>query len=141
MLTMEAIEQRRAAQADPEVIVFAVRNLYGLSQQSVKVPLGGGDTIESGQICITLDPEADEGGNVGVIDYRRAKLTVRYAVQAVFPGLYDLTMSRPQNVGLFSPVRIVATDDCSLTPDASGWHAVGCLDFLQGSVWSGATGG
>jgi len=141
MLTMDAIEQRRVAQAEPETVVFAVKALYGLSREGVTLPLGAADKVESGQICLTLDPEADQSGNVGVIDYRRGKLTVRYAVQAVFPGLYDLTMSRRYDPGLFSPVRIVATDDCSLSPDATGWHAFGCLDFLQGSVWGGATGG
>jgi hypothetical protein len=141
MLTMGEIEQRRAAQNDPESVVFAVRALYGLSRKSVSLPLGAAEEIESGQICITLDPEADQTGNVGLIDYRKEKLTVRYAVQAVFPGLYELAISRRQDAGLFSPVRIVATDDCSLTPDLTGWHAFGCLDFLQGSVWSGATGG
>lgn len=42
---------------------------------------------------------------------------------------------------LLNPIRAVATDRCTLTPDLSGWRALGCLDFLPGSYWAGAEGG
>jgi hypothetical protein len=143
MLSMDAIEKRRIVQADtkPETVVVGVRSLYGLSRQSVSMPLGAESTVDSGQVAITIDPEADQSGNVGLIDFQQRKMTVRYAVQAVFPGLYSLAVQGAFDPSLLAPVRIVATDDCDLTPDATGWHALGCLEFLQGSVWSGATGG
>jgi len=139
-LTMEAIEQRRQAGLADEV-VFAVRNLYGLSSASVELPLSDDCSIDSGQVCVTMDPDAGQAGNIGVINFRRGTLKVRYAVQAVFPGLNDLVSGGHHDPRLQFPVRIVATDDCTLTPEFTGWHALGCLDFLPGSIWAGASGG
>ncbi len=146
MLSMEAIAGRRKSQEPVERVMFSVKALYGLSRESVRMPLSKKQSIDSGQICVTIDPEASGDGNIGVIDYTEradcgGKLKVRYAVQAVFPGLYDLVRSGSHDPTLFYPVRIVATDECTLTADRSGWHALGCLDFLPGSVWAGATGG
>jgi len=141
MLTMEAIAERRDNRRTVDRVMFRVKALYGLSRQSVALPLSKSEAIDSGQVCITIDPEADDTGNIGVIDYGQNKLKVRYAVQAVFPGLFDLIPSRRFDPTLLFPVRIVATDDCTVTADFSGWHALGCLDFLPGSVWAGASGG
>jgi hypothetical protein len=143
MLTQEGITERRSSQLSPgaERVTFSVTKLYGLSTESVALPLGAGDSIESGQVCVTADPEADAQGNIGIIDYPGDRLKVTYAVQAVFPGLYELVRSGEYDPTLLAPVRMVATDDCTLTSDLSGWHAFGCLDFLPGSYWSGAKGG
>jgi hypothetical protein len=122
-------------------VTFSVTKLYGLSPGSVALPLGPGESIETGQVCITADPEAGPHGNIGLIDYANDSLKVTYAVQAVFPGLYEMVRSEQYDATLLAPVRMVATDDCTLTSDLSGWHAFGCLDFLPGSYWSGAKGG
>jgi hypothetical protein len=42
------------------------------------MPLDETEVIESGQVCVTLDPDADSSGNVGTIDYDQGKLTVRW---------------------------------------------------------------
>jgi hypothetical protein len=147
MLTEEAVANQRKRREVVKRVMFSVKALYGLSRRSVPMPLNRTESIESGQVCVTIDPEADPSGNIGVIDYTQGedcgpgRLKVRYAVQAVFPGLYDLITTGQHDPTLLYPVRLVATDDCTLTPDMSGWHALGCLDFLQGSVWAGATGG
>lgn len=122
-------------------VMFAIKAVYGLSTHSIRLPLSETDGIESGQVCATIDPEADPSSNVGVIDFERGKLKVRYGAQAVFPGLYELVTQRRYDPSLLHPVRAVATDDCTLTPDFGGWHAVGCLEFLPGSLWAGAEGG
>jgi len=145
MLTIDEIAERRLNQerdiATAQRITFAVKALYGLSQQSIAMPINRTESVESGQVCVTIDPDADEFGNIGVIDYNQDRLKVRYSVQAVFPGLYDLITSGKHDPSLLFPVRMTATDDCALTADRCGWHALGCLDFLPGSVWAGATGG
>jgi hypothetical protein len=141
MLTLEAIAARRDNKKTVERVMFTVKALYGLSSASVSMPLNRSEAIDSGQVCITIDPEADAGGNIGMIDYSQGTLKVRYAVQAVFPGLHSLVTSGRHDPSLLFPVRVVATDDCTLTEDMTGWHALGCLDFLPGSVWAGATGG
>jgi hypothetical protein len=143
MLTTDAIATRRNDQnkGTAERVTFGVKSMYGLSRQSVPLPVNESQTIESGQVCVTLDPEADQLGNIGTIDYVGGKLKVRYAVQAVFPGLYELIRSGDHDPSLLAPVRMVATDDCILTGDMKGWHAYGCLDFLPGSIWAGASGG
>lgn len=140
-LTPEAVEARRANRVEPEQVVFRVSGLYGLCPESVAIPIGGGRSIDSGPIALTSDPDADASCNIGVIDFPGNKLKVRYGAQAVFPGLYHLVTSGDHDPSLLNPVRMIATDDCTLTPNLMGWRALGCLDFLPGSIWSGASGG
>jgi hypothetical protein len=140
-LNPEDVRARRHAHQPPTRLAFGVRGLYGLSRESVPFPLNRSESIESGQICVTIDPEADSTTNVGLIDYTDGTLVVRYGVQAVFPGLFKLITSKKYDPSLLSPVRAVATDRCTVTPDLGGWRALGCLDFLPGSLWAGASGG
>jgi hypothetical protein len=121
-------------------VMFGLRALYGLSPSSIRLPLNERESIDSGQVCVTIDPDADPSCNVGLIDYERGKLTVRYGGQLVFPGLFDLVMGGRFDPGLLHPVRGVATDDCTLTSDLTGWRADGRLQFLPGSIWAGAHG-
>lgn len=146
MTRLEGVEQtdrsggRRDRRDGPAEVMFRLRALYGLSPESIRLPLNETESIESGQICVTMDPDADPSCNLGMIDYDRQRLTVRYGGQLVFPGLYDLVLAGRHDPGLLHPVRGVATDDCTVTPDLTGWHALGSLEFLPGSVWAGATG-
>ena len=140
-LTPEAVEHRRQRRVEPDHVTFRVSGLYGLCPQGVKVPLAAAGEIDSGPIAVTIDPDAPPSCNIGLIDFPSNKLRVRYGVQAVFPALYNLVQSGDHDRGLLNPVRIVATDDCTLTPNLMGWRALGCLDFLPGSAWSGAAGG
>ena len=140
-LTMEAIAARRSRPKLAQQVMFRVRALYGLSRLSIRMPLNRTDAIESGQVCVTIDPDADPSSNMGIIDYKKDKLTVRYGVHVVFPGLYQLITQRKHDPSLLNPVRVAATDECTLTPDLTGWRALGCLEFLPGSIWAGAGGG
>ncbi len=140
-LTMEAIAARSSKPKLAQQVMFRVRALYGLSRQSIRMPLNRTEAIESGQVCVTIDPDADPSSNIGIIDYDQGKLTVRYGVHVVFPGLYQLITQRKYDPSLLNPVRVAATDECTLTPDLSGWRALGCLEFLPGSIWAGAGGG
>ena len=130
----------RPATESTQQVMFGLRALYGLSPSSIRLPLNERESIDSGQVCVTIDPDADPSCNMGLIDYERGKLTVRYGGQLVFPGLYDLVMGGRHDPGLLHPVRGVATDDCTLTPDLTGWRADGRLQFLPGSIWAGAHG-
>jgi len=145
MDTSLAVGEAPASQEErhdaPSRVTFQVTALYGLSTESVAIPLNETETIESGQVCVTIDPDANTAGNIGVIDYERGRLDVRYAGQIVFPGLYKLVRQGGYEPSLLNPVRVTATDRCTLLPDLSGWHAVGCLQFLPGSLWAGAKGG
>jgi len=140
-LTVEAVDARRAAQAQPTRVVFRVTALYGLCPEGIEVPLDEHRSLETGPLMVTLDPDCDATANLGVIDFSACALKVRYGVQAVFPTLYELASSGEHDSSLLNPVRMVATDECTVLPDFMGWRALGCLDFLRGSVWSGATGG
>lgn len=141
MLSPEAVAARRANHTVPHTVVFMVKALYGLSKESVRMPLNETESIESGQMCVSIDPDADPSSNIGLVDFQHGRLVVRYGVQAVFPGLYELISQGKHDPSLLNPVRAVATDECTLTPDLSGWRALGCLDFLPGSIWAGASGG
>lgn len=140
-LTREAVEARRLKQNRAQLVTFSVKALYGLSRHSIQMPLNETEHIESGQICLTIDPDADASCNSGIVNYDEGKLTVRYGVQAVFPGLFQLITQGKYDRSLLNPVRATATDECTLTPDYSGWRALGCLEFLPGSIWAGAAGG
>jgi hypothetical protein len=140
-LTSEAVEARRHQAVAPDRVLFRITGLYGLCPQGISLPIGASRLIDSGPVALTMDPEADPSCNLGVIDFPGNKLKVRYGAQAVFPALYDLVGSGNHDPSLLNPTRLVATDECTITPDFNGWRALGCLDFLPGSIWSGATGG
>lgn len=140
-ITPEDIAQRRAAPEPCQKVIFRVAGLYGFANDGAKFPLSPTETFDSGPIALTLDPEAGPSGNVGVVDFDAMSLRVTYHAHAVFPGIHKLVMSGKHDLSLLGPVRVVATDECRLTADLSGWHALGCLDFLPGSLWAGASGG
>lgn len=140
-LSLDAVNERRARAEPTAQTVFQVKALYGFASESVKVPLGAGHSIDSGPVALTLDPDAPAGSNLGIVDFDRRKLRVRYAVQLMFPGLYDLVKSKKYDSDLLNPARAIATDDCQVAEDYSGWRALGRMDFLPGSLWSGAKGG
>jgi hypothetical protein len=140
-LTAEDLEARRAKPEPTNRVIFTVAGLYGISQQGMKMPLNSEQHIDSGQIVLMLDPESPPAMNIGIADFDELALRVRYGVQGVFPGLHDLVLSGNHNPSLLAPIRATATDDCTIEPDLSGWHARGCLEFLPGSMWSGAKGG
>ena len=141
LLTMDAIEQRREKARELARVTFGVTDLYGLSRHSIRMPLGNGESIESGQVCVTIDPDADATQNVGIADFRERRIVVRYGVQAVFPGLFRLVTQGKFEPDLLNPIRATATDECTINEEMTGWRAFGCLDFLPGSLWAGAQGG
>ena len=137
----EDIAERRAAAEPNQKVIFRVTGLYGFSRGSVRFPVSATESIDSGPVTISLDPEAGSGGNLGVVDFDRRALRVTYAAHAIFPGIHELVMGGKHDLSLLGPVRAVATDECTLTEDLTGWRALGCLDFLPGSIWAGASGG
>jgi hypothetical protein len=140
-LTVDLIEQRRAAAKNQECVSFRIHALYGLCSSGIRMPLNEHESIDSGSICVTIDPDADSSSNSGVVNFEKGRLRVKYGAQMVFPGLHELVTTGRYDPSLLHPVRAVATDECTLTEDRSGWHALGCLDFLPGSIWAGAGGG
>jgi hypothetical protein len=135
------IAERRGHTEPAQRIVFRVAGLYGFCRDSVKFPVSRTESIDSGPVSLTLDPEPDPTTNLGVIDYDNRYLRVRYGVHGVFPGIHELVMGGKHDLSLLGPVRAVATDECTLSDEMSGWRALGCLDFLPGSLWAGASGG
>lgn len=140
-LTVEDLERRRAEPEPTARVVFRLAGLYGISPAGMKMPLNSEESIDSGQIVLMLDPEISPAMNIGIADFDQLALRVRYGVQAVFPGLHELVLAGQHDHSLLAPVRATATDDCTMEPDLSGWHARGFLEFLPGSMWSGAKGG
>lgn len=140
-ITHEEIAARRLREHPTDRVIFRVAGLYGVSTESVPFPVSATESIDSGMVSITLDPETSASGNVGIIDFDRRYLRVKYNVHAVFPGLHELVMSGKHDLNLLGPVRATATDECAVTEDMTGWRALGCMDFLPGSLWAGASGG
>jgi hypothetical protein len=140
-LTIDAVAARRGARQEGSRVAFAVKGVYGLSPRSMEMPLNEHESIDSGQIAVSIDPDADASFNVGMIDFDQLKLKVRYGAQLVFPGLYKLITEGRHDPSLLNPVRATATDTCTVLPDLRGWHALGTMEFLPGSIWAGAEGG
>jgi hypothetical protein len=139
-ITTEDIDERRKTPEPTQRVIFRVAGLYGLSRESVPFPVSKTESVDSGPVSVTIDPE-NLNANVGMIDYDRCYLRIRYGIHAVFPGMHQLVMSGKHDLSLLGPVRAVATDECQVTPEMTGWRALGCLDFLPGSLWAGASGG
>lgn len=134
------IAARRLREQPSDRVVFRVAGLYGVSKGGVPFPVSETESVDTGAVSLTLDPESSSG-NLGIIDFDRRYLRVTYNVHAVFPGLHELVMSGKHDLNLLGPVRATATDECAIAEDMSGWRALGCMDFLPGSLWAGASGG
>jgi len=139
-ITPAEIAARRLRRQPSDRVVFRVSGLYGVSNESVPFPISETESIDTGIVSITLDPESPSG-NLGIIDFDKRYLRVTYNVHTVFPGLHKLVMSGNHDLGLLGPVRATATDECAINEEMTGWRALGCMDFLPGSLWSGASGG
>jgi hypothetical protein len=140
-VTPEEIAARRLREHPTDRVVFRVAGLYGLSNESAPFPVSATEAVDSGIVSITLDPETGGSGNLGIIDFDKCYMRVRYNIHAVFPGLHQLVMSGKHDLSLLGPVRATATDECAVAEDMTGWRALGCMDFLPGSLWAGASGG
>lgn len=122
-------------------LMFRVSGLYGLGRSSFPVPISEHETVDSGQLLMTLDPEADASANVGVVDFAQGTMRMRNGVQVVFPGLHQVVKAGKIERSLLNPPRGIAITDARIPPDYAGWEAQSCLEFLPGSMWSGAAGG
>lgn len=141
-LSVEDVARRRDRQDEevPRRASFRIAALYGLSETGTQIPVSETESIDSGQVCLTMDPDAPLGGNVGIVDFVDYKVKVTYTAQLVFPGLYKLITEGNHDPSLLNPVRVTATDSCEVTENYAGWRALGCLEFLPGSFWWGAHG-
>jgi hypothetical protein len=122
----EEIAARRLEAEPSNRVVFRVAGLYGVSTHSAPFPISKTESIDTGVVSITLDPESGASGNVGIMDFEKRYLRVRYNIHAVFPALHQLVMSGQHDLSLLGPVRATATDECAVTEDYSGWRALGC---------------
>lgn len=122
-------------------VMFRVSGLYGLGRTSIEIPISEHESISSGQIVTTLDPESDPSASVGVADFDVGTLRMRNGIQLVFAGLHDVVKSAKVDRPLLNPPRGLIITDARINSDYSGWEAESCLDFLPGSLWSGAGGG
>jgi hypothetical protein len=122
-------------------VMFRIAGLSGLVREQQQVPVSPTETIDSGPVLMTLDPEADASANVGVADFGASRIRMRNSLQFVFGGLYAAAKSGDYDRALLNPPRGVSTSDAKINPNYSGWEAQTCLDFLPGSMWSGAGGG
>ena len=139
-VTAADIAARRRQSSPTDRIVFRVAGLYGIAHEGARFPVSATESIDSGPLALAIDPESS-GSNVGLIDFERRYLRVKYNVHAIFPGIHELVMSGKHDLSLLGPVRATATDECAVTEDLTGWRALGCMDFLPGSLWAGASGG
>ena|SRR2546421_5465755 len=140
-VTPEEIAARRLREQPCDRVVFRVAGLYGVSRAGAPFPVSETEAVDSGMVTLTLDAESGPASNIGVIDFDRKYMRVRYTVAGVFPALHDLVMSGQHDLSLLGPVRATATDECAVADDLTGWRALGCMDFLPGSLWAGASGG
>lgn len=122
-------------------VMFRVSGMYGLGRKSIEVPISEHESIDSGQIVMTLDPETDPSASVGVADFGAGTVRMRNGIQLVFTGLHEVVKSGKVDRPLLNPPRGLSVTDARINPDYSGWEAESCLDFLPGSLWSGAGGG
>jgi hypothetical protein len=141
LLSPDIITERRARTQTSRQVIFGLSGLYGLSTHSIRMPVNEHESIESGQVSLMTDNEAPPNSNIGIVDFDQFKLKVRYAAQVIFPGMYRLITSGRFDPALLNPIRATATDECTVSESYSGWRALGCMEFLPGSLWAGAHGG
>jgi hypothetical protein len=122
-------------------VLFRVTSLYGISDSGMNLPLNRTDSIETGPVTITLDPDSDKSCNLGIMNLDSGRLNVRYGIQTVFPALQRLLAEEEKDNALLNPPRAVSSNSCVLFDDGLGFSAQGLVEFLPGSLWAGTKGG
>lgn len=139
-LNVDEVLARGELPEPTDQVIFQVEDLYGVSD-GARFPLNRTDSFDTGPMGMSIDSRTPASTNLGIVDFERRKMRVRYGVEVVFPGLHDLVTSGRYDLELLGPLRATATDECTLTDQLDGWRALGCLEMLPGSMWSGAKGG
>lgn len=122
-------------------VLFRVTSLYGISESGMRLPINRAESIETGPITLTLDPDSDKACNLGIMNLDSGRMNVRYGIQVVFPALQRLLAEEVQGNALLNPPRAVSNNTCALFDDGMGFSAQGVVEFLPGSLWSGTKGG
>ena len=122
-------------------VLFRVTSLYGISKSGMELPINKSETIETGPLTITLDPDSETSCNLGIMNLESGRMKVRYGIQIVFPALHQLLAQETEENALLNPPRAVSNNTCTLFDDGKGFMAQGAVEFLPGSLWSGTKGG
>jgi len=122
-------------------VLFRVTSLYGISKSGMELPINKSETIETGPLTITLDPDSETSCNLGIMNLESGRMKVRYGIQVVFPALHQLLSQETEENALLNPPRAVSNNTCTLFDDGKGFLAQGAVEFLPGSLWSGTKGG
>jgi len=121
-----------AGRKSDQRIMFRVASLWGFSRHGVSFPVSDTECVESGPFYSYLDPDADPDSNIGVVDFERGELRVRYGFQVACPRIFDLVAENGLDPALLTPLRILNTEECALNPELSGWSAKGVTETLPG---------
>jgi hypothetical protein len=127
------IEMKEPKAQEGNQVLFRVTSLYGISNSGMKLPINRSESIETGPVTITLDPDSEKSCNLGIMNLESGRMNVRYGIQVVFPALHQLLAQETEENALLNPPRAV--------DDGKGFLAQGAVEFLPGSLWSGTKGG
>jgi len=140
-LKNDSVEMKEPKAQEGNQVLFRVTSLYGISNSGMELPINGSESIETGPITITLDPDSEKSCNLGIMNLESGRMKVRYGIQIVFPALHYLLAQETEENALLNPPRAVSNNTCTLFDDGKGFLARGAVDFLPGSLWSGTKGG
>jgi hypothetical protein len=112
--------------------MFRVATLWGFSRNGLQLRLSDSDVIDTGELYSSLDPHADPGSNVGVVDFERRTLRVRYGIQIMCPRMFDAVIEQGFDPAFAIPMRVINTEECAVNADLSGWQAKGVTEVLPG---------
>ncbi len=140
-LTVDSVETEQPKIHEGNQVLFRVTSLYGISKSGMELPINKSETIETGPLTITLDPDSETSCNLGIMNLESGRMKVRYGIQVVFPALHQLLSQETEENALLNPPRAVSNNTCTLFDDGKGFLAQGAVEFLPGSLWSGTKGG
>ena len=140
-LTVNSAETEQPKIHEGNQVLFRVTSLYGISKSGMELPINKSETIETGPLTITLDPDSETSCNLGIMNLESGRMKVRYGIQIVFPALHQLLAQETEENALLNPPRAVSNNTCTLFDDGKGFLAQGAVEFLPGSLWSGTKGG
>jgi len=137
----DSVETEQPKIHEGNQVLFRVTSLYGISKTGMRLPINRSESIETGPITITLDPDSEKSCNLGIMNLESGRMKVRYGIQTVFPALHQLLSQETEENALLNPPRAVSDNTCTLFDDGKGFLAQGVVEFLPGSLWSGTKGG
>ncbi len=73
----DSVEMKQPNTQEGNQVLFRVTSLYGISKSGMELPINRSESIETGPITITLDPDSEKSCNLGIMNLESGRRPIR----------------------------------------------------------------